>query len=271
MKKLLMLIASVATIVACSKDQEMNITIQGDNDPVKNTITVGLDAETRSSSTLEAGYRYRYILEIYNDSGSIRLDPKFSTEHSVVFDVNLAPGCDYRFVAWVDIVAEGSTISDYYNTEGGLTNITIKSDAWKPNDDKRDAFSGATDVNGYSSSSVIDLTLTRPFAKFCIVAKNSNEHVRSASMYYSSVPTSYNARNHRINTFHNAKVYELNEIDGTTAGEKIIFSDYIFATEEFKTLDFKFTLNYDDNSSRDISDKVDIARNKVYTYKGNIL
>lgn len=266
-----MLIASVATIVACSKDQEMNITIQGDNDPVKNTITVGLDAETRSSSTLEAGYRYRYILEIYNDYGSTRLDPKFSTEHSVVFDVNLAPGRDYRFVAWVDIVAEGSTISDYYNTEDGLTNITIKSDAWKPNDDKRDAFSGATNVNGFSSSSVIDLNLTRPFAKFCVVAKNSNANVRSASMYYSSVPTSYNAKNHSINTIHNAKVYASYPIDGTTAGEKIIFSDYIFATEQFTTLDFKFTLNYNDNSSREISDKVDIVRNKVYSYKGDIL
>lgn len=270
MKKLLLLIFAIIALVACNKDQDMDLVLG-----VENTITLNLDEATRGDAGLElqsldAGYRYRYILEVYHN-GKYSRQVQYDTSTSTAFKVNLPPNRAYTFVAWVDIVAAEATESPYYTTENGLNQISIKN--WVANDDHRDAFTGFTSVQSFSSSSTIDLNLKRPFAKVQIVATNTNAEVTQAAVSYSTqVATSFNAASGKFNSLTNRSFAQYALVGCGAAGDKVIFSDYIFADEQPLPLSLTLTL-YDNgnNTLKELSTTVNIKRNTLTTIKGGIL
>lgn len=270
MKKLLLLIVAIIALVACDKDQDMDLVLG-----VENTITLNLDGATRGDAglelqTLDAGYRYRYILEVYHN-GKYSRQVQYDTSTSTAFKVNLPPNRAYTFVAWVDIVAAEATESPYYTTENGLNQISIKN--WVANDDHRDAFTGFTSVQSFSSSSTIDLNLKRPFAKVQIVATNANAEVTKAAVSYSTqVATSFNAASGAFNNLTNRSFAQYALEGCGAAGDKVIFSDYIFADEQPSPLSLTLTL-YDagNNTRKELSTTVSIKRNTLTTIKGGIL
>lgn len=272
MKKLLLLIFAIIALVACDKDQDMDLVLG-----VENTITLNLDEATRGDAglelqTLDAGYRYRYILEVYHN-GKYSRQVQYDTSTSTAFKVNLPPNRAYTFVAWVDIVAAEATESPYYTTENGLNQISIKTANWGANDDHRDAFTGFTSVQSFSSSSTIDLNLKRPFAKVQIVATNTNADVTKAAVSYSTqVATTFNATSGAFNNLTNRSFAQYALEGCGAAGDKVIFSDYIFADEQPSPLSLTLTL-YDagNNTRKELSTTVNIKRNTLTTIKGGIL
>ncbi|MEE0864337.1 MAG: DUF6562 domain-containing protein [Alistipes sp.] len=272
MKKLLLLIVAIIALVACNKDQDMDLVLG-----VENTITLNLDEATRGDAglelqTLDAGYRYRYILEVYHN-GKYSRQVQYDTSTSTAFKVNLPPNRAYTFVAWVDIVAAEATESPYYTTENGLNQISIKTANWVANDDHRDAFTGFTSVQSFSSSSTIDLNLKRPFAKVQIVATNTNDKVTKAAVSYSTqVATSFNAASGKFNSLTNRSFAQYALVGCDAAGDKVIFSDYIFADEQPSPLSLTLTLyDADNNKLKELSTTVNIKRNTLTTIKGGIL
>lgn len=272
MKKLLLLIFAIIALVACNKDQDMDLVLG-----VENTITLNLDEATRGDAGLElqsldAGYRYRYILEVYHN-GKYSRQVQYDTSTSTAFKVNLPPNRAYTFVAWVDIVAAEATESPYYTTENGLNQISIKTANWLANDDHRDAFTGFTSVQSFSSSSTIDLNLKRPFAKVQIVATNTNDEVTKAAVSYSTqVATSFNAASGKFNSLTNRSFAQYALAGCDAAGDKVIFSDYIFADEQPSPLSLTLTLYKAGNDIvKELSTTVSIKRNTLTTIKGGIL
>ena len=207
-------------------------------------VTVGIDEQTRAEiSTIAAllgnAYELRYVLEIYeNDARLGTQQIQYSADSSVVFAVKLPPLRDYRFVAWADVVAKRTDESQtpaniYYNT----SNLSEVSEAAWSNSDLRDAFADFEVVTSFSSSSVVNLKLMRPFAKLRIVDNNgvTRSDVEKISVSYSPVAgSSYSTYNAMCDKFSDAvatpitRTYYVRDIgaDGVT-----LFTDFIFVPE----------------------------------------
>ena len=98
-----------------------------------NHITVAIPEGTRASSAdgfnlstlASTNYSLRYIVEVYRvNDNAVLYDTcqrfvETSKNTSKVFPVRLAPGYDYRIVAWTDIVEGDSKEDRYYYTEEG--------------------------------------------------------------------------------------------------------------------------------------------------------
>ena len=161
-------------------------------------VTVGIDEQTRAEiSTIAAllgnAYELRYVLEIYENNARLGTQQiQYSADSSVVFAVKLPPLRDYRFVAWADVVAKRTDENPapaniYYNTSN-LSEVSVAHAQWA-NSDLRDAFADYEVVTKFSSSSVVNLKLMRPFAKLRIVDNNgvTRSDVEKISVSYSTV------------------------------------------------------------------------------------
>ncbi|MEE1148038.1 MAG: hypothetical protein UHN93_02160, partial [Alistipes sp.] len=116
MKKLFALLAVVLAVVSCQRDaDDLNVAMGGEQEVM---LTVSLPEATRAnsaegfdiSSLANTDYSLRYILEVYRvtESGVLydtcQRFVETSDGTSMVFPVRLAPGYDYRIVAWADII-----------------------------------------------------------------------------------------------------------------------------------------------------------------------
>ena len=124
MKRFLALAALVLGLAACQTEPEgLNVNVGGEVDTV---VSVSLPEATRATSDVgfniadtSDNYEVRYILEIYFGENCQR-HIKVADGASVAFPVRLAPGRDYTFVAWADIVEKNATDPEadrYYYTE----------------------------------------------------------------------------------------------------------------------------------------------------------
>ena len=209
MKKLLACFLAIIAFVGCSKESALDVVVGGDE---TYHVTVGIDEQTRAEiSTIAAllgdAYELCYVLEIYeNDARLGTQQIQYSADSSVVFAVKLPPLRDYRFVAWADVVAKRTDESQtpaniYYNTSN-LSEVSV-TQQWS-NSDLRDAFADYEDVANFSSSSVVNLKLMRPFAKLRIVDSNgvTRTDVKKISVSYSPVgDVSYSTYNAMCDTF----------------------------------------------------------------------
>lgn len=226
----------------------------------------------------------RYILQIYNDGTPIERKVAYSDNKSVSFDVRLVPNRDYRFVVWADVVVNGKNDTDnHYNTED-LTNITLN-DTWMAMDESRDAFTATYDTadhfnDGYTSSSSINITLKRPFAKLRIITtdmavlsmqgivptkatvKYTTNH-RQAFDAYSGLAKSADMQNME-HTSYTIAAY------GTESGT--LFTDYFFADNDISKFEFWV---YDQNNDlikyNNFNTDINVRRNYLTTISGNIL
>ena len=303
MKKLLALALVVFGLAACQTEPQFDVQMGGEQEVM---LTVSLPEATRASSASDAltngvlsTHDLRYILEVYRVNDDVVLYDtcqrfvETSKNTSMVFPVRLAPGYDYRIVAWTDIVEKGSKADRYYYTEEGLDNVVIKDNGtvnWNAMDETRDAYTAVKVVDDFSSTSNLDMTLTRPFAKLRVVATDI-EDIRKVGLvpttatvkYTQDMYVKYNAvedkciadgakkKEHEYTYATTASKYE----DVNSCVEYTLFSDYIFVPS---TGTAKFELTVKDADGNIINKEIGsfnteicVERNKLTTIKGDVL
>ena len=298
MKKLFALLAVALGVVACQKDQaDMGVNLGGEQEVM---INVSLPEETRSASSSgfdftnfenNGSYDLRFILEIAHDNGTeIKVVRSVMTSKttSATFPVRLAPGRDYTFTVWADLVNEGSQEDRYYNiltkdandNVPGLSNITFKE--WTPNVEARDAFT-KTMTKNYTAGTDLSMELTRPFAKIRVVATDI-EDVRKFGLepdnatvsYAAGMYTSFNAVDGTASNKTTATTSINYDIDkdaySETTGQLTVFADYIFVPENGT---ISFNLDIKDGGAtikeNNFSTAIPVECNKVTSIVGDVL
>ena len=298
MKRFLALAALVLGLASCQTEPEgLNVNVGGEVDTV---VSVSLPEATRATSDVgfniadtSDNYEVRYILEIYLGE-SCQRHIKVADGASVAFPVRLAPGRDYTFVAWADIVEKNATDPEadrYYNTQNGLDEISIIENTevkWNAMDETRDAFTAKEIKTGFSAQAV-DLNLKRPFAKLRVVATDREDVVAlgltpaSAVVTYSQqMPCKYNALEQKVTDVeatyrtHTITYNVNNHVYNDTVGEYTLFADYFFADDVHNIA--KFSLDVyaaaDDTTPikhTDFNTDIHVAANKLTTIKGDVL
>ncbi len=287
MKKLLACFLAIIAFVGCSKESALDVVVGGDE---TYHVTVGIDEQTRAEiSTIAAllgdAYELRYVLEIYENNARLGTQQiQYSADSSVVFAVKLPPLRDYRFVAWADVVAKRTDecpapANIYYNT----SNLSEVSVAQWANSDLRDAFADFEDVANFSSSSVVNLKLMRPFAKLRIVDNNgvTRTDVQKISVSYSPVgDVSYSKYNAMCDTFISdavatpiTRTYDVSAIDATGADGVTLFTDFIFVPEstQFNVEVSLYRAGEEAPFDTKNFGSVAVNRNTLTTIKGDII
>ncbi len=294
MKKLFALVALVLGVVSCQTDpNDLDVVVGGEREVMLN---VSLPEATRSASNAgfdftnfesNNDYDLRYILEIrYN--GHVSRTVKTAESTSVSFPVRLAPGREYDFTVWADLVLEGSEDDLCYNTNvdgAGLTNITIDFEKWTANNELRDAYYGeATLTEEQSITNLGTIELTRPFAKVRVIStdiadvRKFNIEPKSVSVkYLKEVYTSFNAVTGVAGTpVSNQTVsaeYATAKYDDFDTAEATLFADYIFVPED-GTIQFSMDVKTEGNASikaTSFTTPIAVEKNKLTTIKGAVL
>ena len=287
--RILALLALVLGVVSCQTEPEgLDVNVGGE---VETTVCVSLPEATRANSALGAfdnvdlsgDATIRYILKIYQKVGeeykaSLDRQVEYSDGKSVVFPVRLVPNRDYRFVVWADYVESEADVDFHYNTED-LTNITLNGE-WKSMDETRDAFTGyycTVEANKqYTSTSSINITLKRPFAKLRVVTTDMPElanlgitPVKGVVNYTEKHYAKFNALTGVAfdRTIEKTHQYTIKNYE-----KGVLFVDYFFATDDV----MKFNLDVmEANDARikynDFSTDIFVKRNYLTTIQGNIL
>ena len=289
-----MFMALVLGLVSCQNEpDEMNVSLGGEQEVM---LTVSLPEATRADSADGAldnnvleDYDLRYILEVYYGEKCNRF-VQTSTSTSAVFPVRLAPGRTYTFVVWADFVTKGADaeqdIDLFYKTSNGLKAIQIVEDKWAPMVEARDAYVGSKTIADFQTSSNLEMTLTRPFAKVRVVSTDI-EQLRGVGIVPTTAQATYSQNMYRTfnaatgvasdaatktHTFAYANVDSYEEI---TDSKLTIFSDYIFVPAEGVA---KFTLEVWDGEAEPRSIKqntfntdIFVEKNKVTSIVGDVL
>ena len=294
MKRFLALAALVLGLAACQTEPEgLNVNVGGEVDTV---VSVSLPEATRATSDVgfniadtSDNYEVRYILEIYLGE-SCQRHIKVADGASVAFPVRLAPGRDYTFVAWADIVEKNDDRKEmekdrYYDTSSGLDEISIIETGevtWNAMDETRDAFTAKEIKTGFSAQAV-DLHLKRPFAKLRVVATDYDDvdnlglTPASAVVTYSqAMPREYNALTNTVSEA-SAKTHTITYPTPYTDedGEYTLFADYFFVPST-GTAKFEFEVFADANKNNSIkytnfNTDIFVEANKLTTIKGDVL
>ena len=296
--KFLALAALVLGMVSCQTNFVDGVEVDANGEAAV-TLQVGLPEDvTRAVSYGDSGigaignldlaseWDIRYILEVYDSNGNLAKERKINREDAstkTTFSLRLIPGRMYRFVVWADFIPQTQAQDDYsdyhYNTND-IRRILLNN-AQLLNDESRDAYTGYVDVDNFRSSSSIALTLKRPFAKLRVVTTDMShlytQLVSSKVVYTSKIYTQFNAYSSKkiegseVSGLEKTVVYS--EYDYTETGDKTLFADYFFGSENGTVM---FTLDVTDNTSYDIptvnfNTNIPVDRNHLTTIKGNIL
>ena len=301
MKKILFFAALMLGMVSCQTGPEgLDVIVGGEQEVMLN---VSLPESTRSASSTgfdftnfenNENYDLRFILEIaYNDH--IYRDVKTSETTSATFPVRLAPGREYTFTVWADLVKENTEAADlHYNildnaqdNVSALSNITFKS--WTPNVETRDAFCGRRKLLSTESvTNIGTITLTRPFAKVRVVSTDIAEvrkfgiEPKSAIVAYNTdLYTAFNAVKGTVvttetvaNKSHSFAYEAVNAYDDAE-GQFTVFTDYIFVPEN-GTVQFNLNVYADEAHDGLIKENsfntaIPVEANKVTSIVGDIL
>ena len=294
--KIFALVALVLGMVSCQK--EINGIAVDKNGEAAVTISVALPEEgaTRAGGTDSAvgaignidpaEYDIRYILEVYDENGNLAKGPITNYEDnstSTSFTLRLVPGRDYKFVVWADFTAQGVEESLHYDTSN-LAEVKLKGnmDEHKLMDETRDAYTGTLYVEDFSSTSDVNVPLTRPFAKLRVVTTDMNEiysNLENAVVTYTTpINTTFNAiagvkgdtyENVTKAVYYGNSRYYSNE-DGK--GQMTLFADYLFGTEDGTV---QFTLDVADAVAAIpqviFNTNIPVQRNYLTTVTGPIL
>ena len=303
MKKILALLAVVLGVVSCQTEPEgLDVNVGGE---VETTVCVSLPEATRANSALGAfgnvdlgtegdSKTIRYILKIYQlvDGQYVASNDRqveYSDGKTVTFPVRLVPNRDYRFVVWADYVVSKNDEDYHYNTED-LANITLNGN-WDPMDETRDAFTGYFDTvekgKQYTSTSSINITLKRPFAKLRVITTDMVElgylgitPAYATVEYTTPYRAGFNALTSEAFDAGSEKkahstVFEIKNYDDVSGANKVLFTDYFFA-EEGDAVSFILDV-YEDEAktklikSNNFSTDIAVQRNYLTTIQGNIL
>ena len=246
-------------------------------------------------------YDLRYQIAVYsNDGNTLLLAPQskvYDTYSPATFEFRLTPNNTYKFVAWADFVAQGSSEDLHYNTSD-FSNISIKTENDRDktiNDESRDAFFVTKNID-ITQTFDESLTLKRPFAKVRLVTTDWDENNDAIAK-----------PDHFIVKYHDCKRFSgLNAVSGTAIGEttadassaymatiatdgndgkfyaegydasssnRTLLVDYLLATPEQTTIHFNLDMQAGGTSviSRDFTTDIPIQRNYLTTLLGNLL
>ena len=288
MKKFLALAAVMLGLASCQTEPEgFDVNVGGEQDV---NITVSLPEGTRADSALGAfdnvdlinEYDVRFQGEVHYDGQVKKLDPQFSDNgKEASFNVRLIANRNYTFVVWADLVEQGSEADLHYNTANGLTNITLN-DTWVAMDESRDAFT-CSEVREFKRNANIRLELTRPFAKLRVITTDMEElmGIQPTSVEVEYTTTHFDTYNALTKTpageLRKEHVQRAIPAYDYEAGDenKTLFTDYFFATETQKVVNFNMNV-YDQNNelideTKSFNTPIPTKRNYVTTIKGNIL
>ena len=287
MKKFLALAAVVLGLASCQTEPEgFDVNVGGEQDV---NITVSLPEGTRADSALGAfenvnfdEYDVRFQCEVHYGTEKKVLEPQFSDNgKEASFNVRLIANRNYTFVVWADLVEEDSTADLHYNTANGLTNITLN-DTWVAMDETRDAFT-CSEVREFKRDANIRLELKRPFAKLRVITTDMKElmgiqptsvEVEYTTNHFNTYDALTKTPSGELRKVHVQRAipaygYEADDAD------KTLFTDYFFATETQKVVNFNMNV-YDQNNelideTKSFNTPIPTKRNYVTTIKGNIL
>ena len=288
MRRFFAFAAILIGFVACQNDAErMDVTV-GDLE-VRVAVTVpesraGSDKGIFQSGLLERdSLTMRYILQIYytDPETNTSIDPirlvEYSDDKGVVFEVRLAPGRDYKFVAWADVVAGEADVDNHYDTSD-LRAVTLKGE-WNAMDETRDAYTAADSVLNFNSASTISLSLRRPNAKLRVVTTDWTADAADevTVTYITPHRTTFNALTGQCgdatDTNNKVHTYTLsNNVYGETGRDRTIFSDYFFAGDN-DNVKFNMVVKKGDSEVADHQFNTEISVNSNYltTIKGELL
>ena len=183
-QRIKLFLASLAILLigaSCQRNDQLD-----SNDPGKVVIKLSLPEDMQAlrasanSSSAKGGitnvdmskYDIRYKLAVYNASGERVIEPLVKTVDSyeeITYELRLTPNRKYKFVVWADFVKQGETADLHYNTTD-FTNITCIDDPDKQlNDESRDAYWIAKEINVGTEALNETLVLRRPFSKIRVV------------------------------------------------------------------------------------------------------
>ena len=289
MRRFFAFAAILIGFVACQNDADrMDVTV-GDLE-VKVAVTVpesraGSDKGIFQSELLNSdSLTMRYILQIYYTDPETKtsIDPirlvEYSDDKGVVFEVRLAPGRDYKFVAWADVVDGVDGGDKHYNTQN-FDQITIINNEWNAMDETRDAYTAADSVLNFNSASTISLSLRRPNAKLRVVTTDWTADAADEVTVTYTTPhrTTFNAltgqcgdatdTNNKVHTYTLSNVY--NE---TGSSDRTIFSDYFFAGDN-DNVKFNMVVKKGDLevANHQFNTEISVNSNYLTTIKGKLL
>lgn len=289
MRRFFAFAAILIGFVACQNDAErMDVTV-GDLE-VKVAVTVpesraGSDQGIFQSGLLDSdSLTMRYILQIYYTDPETKtsIDPirlvEYSDDKGVVFEVRLAPGRDYKFVAWADVVNGDGGGDKHYDTKN-FEQITIIDNEWNAMDETRDAYTAADSVLNFNSASTISLSLRRPNAKLRVVTTDwAADAADEVTVTYTTPHrTTFNALTGQCGDATTIKdkehTYTLSDVyDETGSSNRTIFSDYFFAGDNDNV---KFDMVVKKNgtvvASHQFNTDISVNSNYLTTIKGELL
>lgn len=246
-------------------------------------------------------YDLRYQVAVYDAEGTNQVvAPIVKTVQGSYadtdFEVRLVNNRKYKFVAWADFVATGTTADLHYATSD-LKNITCKDAVDKQlNDESRDAYF-VTEDQTVDASKGVSLTLRRPFAKVRVVTTDWDKN------------GTYMPDNFKV-TYYNCKRFTgLNAVTGVASGtdldatianvkdtytatlgsktekdysegyeaesdkNRTLTVDYLLANADQSKIHFKLEAldNTTAVSSYDFTTDIPIQRNYLTTILGNLL
>jgi hypothetical protein len=310
MKKLFFaLMALTLAVVSCQKDVDytgkdaVEISLNVDAPELGTTrgetgMNSGKGAIDNFSDDEWATYDLRYMLEIYDVTPGYenlttpvkeRMVQTFDSYQPTTFELRLVPNRVYKFVVWADFVLQGKNTDLHYNT-ASLRNITRRA---KPSNsvmhECMDAYFIQKDIeirNALTNS----LTLTRPFGKVRVIAKdvhevNNGTTPAKVDVTFYNHPTfvSLDALTGKAEKTVETVVYsyditkEAPYSAGYDASEEYqtLFADYIF-TDRDDAQEINFTMAVTDQNGRpvrshDFNTQIPLKRNHLTTIIGNLL
>ncbi|MBQ8423024.1 MAG: hypothetical protein IJY36_02020 [Coprobacter sp.] len=302
--KLFTLLLGSTMFCACSENESTTLVADGETVAVPVTIeapvaiaqrggVAGTDSQYGGIANVDfTKYDIRYIIEIYDAEGTklaknriVRVYDDASSSFSE--EVILTRNRTYKFVAWADFVADGSTaetVQDLHYNTTNMAAVTIKADSYKINDESRDAFTGFV---GYTANgSALSMSLTRPLGKVRVVTTDADklsfgQTISSVAVTYAegvTVPAGYNCLTGKpltdkitLGTL-SASLYGYTA--ETAADVKTVFTDYIFA-DAINASVAKFTLKAFDATGAEITSysfetDTPVKANARTTFKGGV-
>lgn len=263
--------------------------ISGDGTPQDVTVSVSVPYSTQVKSAENPGdgtMVTRCILEIYQDGVLYGERQSVDFAGSASFNARLVAGDTYDFVFWADY-AEGNATEGFqdvsYNTAEGLTAITVISDGYLNNDDKRDAFFGSYNVT-IENGKTYDYTLTRPFGRvqmFTTDIQSAETDLTGATVKvsFAQVPAGFNALSKTVSSERieivPAAAAPVFEVPAADDAEAQLSYDYIFASGNDGETLVNFSLDIEKDGQTLCSgfsaDNIPVRQNYRTNVKGSFL
>ncbi|MBQ8423023.1 MAG: FimB/Mfa2 family fimbrial subunit [Coprobacter sp.] len=241
-----------------------------------------------------AEYDMRYIIKIYDEDGiteATTLQPVIVDDDTAPTfpDVTLTAGRTYKFVAWADFVAEGTTTDLHYHT---ASFPAITATAHTPGDESCDAYYAVSTQTVSHGTGRVELHLVRPLAKLRIVTTDlatANNSPASVSVAYTGTFATGidlltgNLTGNRVNPVCTATIAAddtyTTETQASPVAERTLFVDYLFAPASGSVAVPSLTLTvYSDAAATKaigdpviLTDRITLRRNALTTIQGALL